>query len=315
MRCLIINADGYGFTAGISRAIEECVEFGTVRSLSANVNFSHADGLAEFVRKHPELSIGCHVNPVVGKPVLPLARVPTLVDEHGGFFYKSFMRRYFRGQIKLAELRAEMTAQLQKTRDLAGDAFSHVDFHMGLHRLPGLYNVFLDVVAESGVGRIRTHKYRVGLEHKLPRLRHALFLFETVTRFPKYLYILALRRKALQLGLAMPDLWVGISHMGPQELTIDNYLMMLKNMPHGINEFVAHPGYVDDDLKQWSTYLEPRTRELQILLDPRFREGLDSSDLKLMGYRDIAVHPGRRVKCFTHIKSRSRSPKGSTGSS
>ena len=45
MRYLIINTDGYGFTAGITRAIEECVEFGTVKSLSANVNFKHAENL------------------------------------------------------------------------------------------------------------------------------------------------------------------------------------------------------------------------------------------------------------------------------
>jgi len=300
MRLLIINADGYGFTAGISRAIEEAVEFGTVRSLSANVNFPHADNLPKLVGKHPEISVGCHVNPIVGRPVLSPGKVPTLVDENGEFFYKSFMRRYFRGKIKLAELRAEMAAQLEKTRDLAGDAFSHVDFHMGLHRLPGLYAAFLDVVEKSGVGRIRTHKYRVGLEHTFPRLRHSLFLFETFTRIPKYVYIMWLRKKALERGLVMPDLWVGISHMEPQNLTVENYLMMLKNMPRGINEFVAHPGYVDDELKHWSSYHESRTLELEVLLSPRLRDALYSPDVKLIGYRDIPL---------LHVKSR-KSPLG-----
>jgi len=80
MRYLIINADGYGFTPGISRAIEECVEFGTVRSISANVNFRHADSLSQLIRKHPDISIGCHLNPVVGAPILSPEKVPTLVD-------------------------------------------------------------------------------------------------------------------------------------------------------------------------------------------------------------------------------------------
>jgi predicted glycoside hydrolase/deacetylase ChbG (UPF0249 family) len=304
MRCLIINADGYGFTAGITRAIEECVEFGTVRSLSANVNFPHADGLANLVRKHPDISVGCHVNPIVGRPVMPPEKVPTLVDEKGEFFYKSFMQRYFRGKIKLAELRAEMTAQLEKTRALAGEAFSHVDFHMGLHRLPGLYQVFLEVVESSGVGRIRTHKYRVGLENKYPSLRHSLFLFETFTRIPKYFYNLWLRRKALQHDLAMPDLWVGMSDMKPQNLTVENYLMMLKNMPYGINEFVAHPGYVDEELKRWSSYHESRTLELGVLLSPRFRDALDGSGVRFIGYRDI---PLRQAKSRKPLETSSKS--------
>ena len=289
MRCLIINADGYGFTEGVTRAIEECIEFGTVRSLSANVNFKRAEGLTDLLRKHPDLSVGCHVNPIVGCPVLAPERVPSLVDENGEFFYKTFSRRFLLGRIRLAELRAEMMAQVEKTRDLVGAAFSHIDFHMGLHRLPGLYGIFLDVAEKAGVGRIRTHRYRVGLENRFPYLRHLLFLFESPTRIPKFFWILWQRKKALDRHLAMPDYWVGIAQMGMRASTISvrNYLMMLKNLPKGINEFVVHPGYIDDELRRWSTYLEQRNLERQVLLDPEFREALYSSDVQLAGYRDI----------------------------
>jgi predicted glycoside hydrolase/deacetylase ChbG (UPF0249 family) len=296
MRYLIINADGYGFTAGITRAIEDCIAYGTVRSISANVNFRHCDRLSRLVREHPDISVGCHLNPIVGKPVLAPEKVPTLVDENGEFFYESFARRFLTGKIKLGELEAEMTAQLEKTRDLAGQAFSHVDFHMGLHRLPRLYGIFLDVVERSGVGRIRTHKYRVGMEHRFPRLRHGLFMFETVSRIPKFIWILWLRKKALSRRLAMPDHWVGISHMEPGNLIVENYIMMLENLPVGFNEFVAHPGYVDDELKRWSTYWEPRVLECQILMNPVFRDALSGSGVQLRGYRDIPlpVARGRR---------------------
>ena len=186
MRHLIINADGYGFTPGISRAIEDCIEFGTVRSLSANVNFKWADGLYRLVQKHPDLSVGCHINPIVGRPVMAPEKVPTLVNEQEEFFYRTFVRRFLSGRIRLAELRAEMMAQANKTRDLAGAAFSHVDFHMGLHRVPGLYQLFLEVAEKSGARRIRTHRYLVGMENKYPRLRHLLFMFQSVTRIPKF---------------------------------------------------------------------------------------------------------------------------------
>lgn len=290
MRHLIINADGYGFTAGISLAIEECIGFGTVRSLSANVNFKYADGLAPLVRKYPDLSVGCHVNPIVGRPVLPYEKVPTLLNGDGEFFYQTFFRRFMRGQIRLSELRAEMIAQVEKTRDLAGTAFSHIDFHMGLHRLPGLHEVFLDIASRT-VRRIRTHRYVVGLESKRPCLRHLLYMGESPTRIPKYLWNLWLRKKALDRRLAMPDHWVGIAHLGLRRNTISvkNYLTMLRNLPHGFNEFVAHPGYVDNDLKRWATYLDQRVLERQVLLSPEFREALFSSDVHLAGYRDIPL--------------------------
>jgi predicted glycoside hydrolase/deacetylase ChbG (UPF0249 family) len=293
MRGLVINADGYGFTAGITRAIEECIEFGTVRSLSANVNFRHAEQLGALVRRHPDLSVGCHINPVVGKPVLPSHKVRTLLNEHGEFLYHDFIRRFMARRIRPDELRAEMIAQVEKTRDLAGTAFSHVDFHMGHHRLPVLYGLFLEVAEKFGAGRIRTHIYRVGMESRFPRLRHSLYLFGRPSRLPKFVWNYGLRKKAQRRSLAMPDRRVEITHMAnrTEKINVDNYLCMLRHLPHGINEFIAHPGYVDEDLERWSTYLEPRVLERQVLLSPEFRQALATSDIRLLGYRDIpTVH-------------------------
>jgi predicted glycoside hydrolase/deacetylase ChbG (UPF0249 family) len=291
MRLLIINADGYGFTAGVSRAIEECIEFGTIRSVSANVNFKPAEGLVDLVRKHPMLSVGCHINPIVGSPIMAPEKVPTLLDENGEFLYKSFSRRFLRGSISLAELRTEMMAQVKRTRDLVGKAFSHIDFHMGLHRLPGLYEIFLDVVEESGIGRIRTHRYLVGMESRFPRLRHFLHLGESPTRIPKLLWNLWLRKKALDRHLSMPDRRAEITYMGTRSntITMKNYLMLLRNLPHGCNELVVHPGLIDDDLKRWSTCLDQRLLERQVLLNPEFRDALYFSDIHLAGYRDIPL--------------------------
>ena len=61
MRRLIINADDFGFTAGVNRAIVEAHSRGVVTSATLMANgpaFAEAAGLAKTV---PKLSIGCHV--------------------------------------------------------------------------------------------------------------------------------------------------------------------------------------------------------------------------------------------------------------
>ncbi len=295
MRRLIINADGYGFTDGITRAIEECIDFGTVRSISANVNFPGADRLRSLVRRYPFLSVGCHLNPIVGRPVLPPREVRSLVDGDGNFLYKSFARKFQRVEIDRDELRAELLAQIERARELAGEAFSHVDFHMGLHRLPRLYPMFLEVAAASGTGRIRTHRYLAGMESRHPRLRHAAHMVEGLDRLPKYLWNLFLRRWARLRGFAMPEYWLLITHMGRSAgaISVENYLNMVKNVPKGYCEFVAHPAYVDAELKRWSTYIDGRVEERRVLLHPRFREALRRGPTELAGYRDI---PSGRAK-------------------
>jgi predicted glycoside hydrolase/deacetylase ChbG (UPF0249 family) len=291
MRYLIINADGYGFTAGITKAIEECIEFGTVRSLSANVNFEHAAGLTALTRRYPYLSVGCHINPIVGRPILPRERVPTLLNERGEFLYRRFIPRFLSGRVKLAELQAEMLAQTERTRELAGAAFSHIDFHMGLHRLPRLYDVFLEVAHKAGIQRIRTHHYRVGLESPWPRLKQISYLSVRPARAVRFVWNSWLRQRALGRGLSMPDRRIAVTDIGRRtdRISVREYLLMLTNLPPGFSEFVVHPAYVDDELTQWSTYVAPRTLEREVLLSPRFRKGLVSSDVRLAGYRDIPI--------------------------
>jgi predicted glycoside hydrolase/deacetylase ChbG (UPF0249 family) len=305
-----MNADGYGFTEGITRAIDECVAFGTVRSLSANVNFPHAEALARLVAKFPFVSVGCHLNPVVGRPVLEARQVPSLVDENGEFFYKTFESRFQSGALRLDELRAEMLAQIEKTRGLAGEAFSHVDFHRGLHRLPRLYPLFLEVAEASGVGRIRTHRYRAGMESGWPRLSHAAHILSSPTRAAKYSWNLLLRRKARTRGFAMPDNRVAITHMEtrPGRISVENFRRMLVHLPRGFSEFTAHPAYVDDELRRWSTYIDQRVAEREVLLSSDFRTALYNSEVTLAGYRDIPVPES------TAGRSTRSEPRGTTSS-
>jgi predicted glycoside hydrolase/deacetylase ChbG (UPF0249 family) len=309
MRHLIINADGYGFTSGITKAIEECVDFGTVRSISANVNFPDAERLAALVNRHSNLSVGCHINPIVGCPLLRPERVPSLVNERGEFFYKSFARRFLSGRIRLNELRAEIEAQIEKTRELAGGAFSHLDFHMGLHRLPGLYALFLDVAAGSA-RRIRTHRNLVGIERPASRLGRLRCRFGSPRRFSALVWNALLRRKAQNRRLGMPEWRVAIAEMGtrPGAITVGNYVAMLRNLPSGFSEFVAHPGYVDDELRRWSTYLDQREQEREVLLDPAFRSALEASDVRLAGYRDIPLRVGPLPAPFVATNENGRTP-------
>jgi predicted glycoside hydrolase/deacetylase ChbG (UPF0249 family) len=294
VRHLIINADGYGFTEGVTRAIEECIEFGTVRSVSANVNFPWAEGIRGLVKRHPWISVGCHLNPVVGRPILSPQEVPTLVNEAGEFHYHSFARRFKAGRIRRDELRRELTAQVEHTRSLAGDCFSHVDFHKGLHRLPRLYPLFLDVALASGTGRIRTHRYiKVPLvSHRLPPRSLAAWA-QLPVQSSKHGYNRVLRQIALVRGLSMPDAWLVLKGFSPQRDVMTGQLLaeVVRGTPDGCYELVLHPGYVDDELRRWSTLLDPRENELRALLAPMVKAALEEAGVRLSGYRDI---PTRR---------------------
>jgi predicted glycoside hydrolase/deacetylase ChbG (UPF0249 family) len=291
MRNLIVNADGYGFTEGVTRAIEECVAFGTVKSVSVLANFPLAEGVTRLLERFPDLSVGCHLNPVVGRPLLPPRRVPSLVDDRGEFLRGRFLERLAAGALRPEELRAELTAQVERLRVLAGANLTHIDFQQGLENQPRLYPLFLDVAVASGVGRIRTHKYHFGLHHRLPGLRHGVYLLWPPMRLAKYVYNSWLRRVAKKRCLAMPDLTFSGHFLSGRDggVCLPNYLTLLRNLPPGTVELIAHPAYVDASLRLQSKYLEPRELEREILLDPAFRQAVRSLGINLIGYGDIPV--------------------------
>ncbi len=286
---LIINADGYGLTAGTNRAIEECIRFGTVRSVSVNVNFPEAEETSPLIRRYPWLSVGCHLNPVVGRPVLPEDRVRSLLGPDGEFWYRQFDRKFILGHIDLGELRAELFAQVERCRELSGENFTHVDCHMAKHRLPRFYPLFLDASRFSRVHRVRTHKYLV-VSGERGRLGSAVRYY---LRHPYRLGVQAwnmwLREKARHAGLSMPDRRVAVApSRGCVSISLAAWTNLLRRLPSGLSEFVVHPGYGDAHLRRVSGYVGERDSEREILLSVAFKNILDST-VRLSSYHDIPL--------------------------
>ena len=83
MRRLIVNADDFGLTAGVNRAIVEAQERGIVTSATLMANagaFEEAASLAaSLANRNARFSVGCHVVLLDGEPLLPSDRVASHV--------------------------------------------------------------------------------------------------------------------------------------------------------------------------------------------------------------------------------------------
>src|SRR5690606_7724277 len=79
-RVLIVNADDFGLSDGVTAGIVRAWREGVVTSTSAMINMDGApERVAAARRSCPELPIGLHLNITAGRPVLPPEKVPTLV--------------------------------------------------------------------------------------------------------------------------------------------------------------------------------------------------------------------------------------------
>jgi predicted glycoside hydrolase/deacetylase ChbG (UPF0249 family) len=80
VRRLIVNADDFGLTSGVNRAIIELHAAGLVTSTSLMARTAATGEAIELARATASLGVGCHVVLVDGEPVLPPERISSLVD-------------------------------------------------------------------------------------------------------------------------------------------------------------------------------------------------------------------------------------------
>ena len=288
MRRLIVNADDFGFTSGVNRAIVEAHSHGIVTSSTLMANGPAFTEAVELAKRNPRLGVGCHVVLIDGEPLLDREKIPSLT--HSRRFrdsLKSFAARALSRRIDEEEIFAEVAAQIRKLQASA-ISVSHVDTHKHTHLFPRILRPVLRAARECGVRAVR-NPFGPRLPMRSSKLMQRPNLW---TRYAQ-LRILGgfaknFRSAVAREGFVTPDGTLGIEVTGTLDETL--FHAIAESIPEGTWEFVCHPGYNDADLRNANTRLrESRETELRVLTLPGSREILEQKRIQLISYRDLVV--------------------------
>jgi hopanoid biosynthesis associated protein HpnK len=297
VRRLIVNADDFGFTAGVNRAIAVAHATGIVTSSTLMANGRAFEDAVCLAKTIPRLSVGCHVVLIDGEPVLDATQIPSLTSTSssstsapsGGARFrdglKSFAARALTGRLDADEIEAEAGAQIRKLQS-TGIHVSHVDTHKHTHLLPAVLRPLLRAARACGVPAVRNpFGPRRPLKASELFRRPSLWTRSAEVRILRTLAV-KFRNTARLEGMLTPDGTLGIVVTGSLDEKLFRGLVEL--IPEGTWEFVCHPGYNDDDLKAAKTRLrESRETELRLLTMPEARQILSSRGIELISYRDL----------------------------
>lgn len=134
-RYLIVNADDFGRSPGFNRGVIEAHERGIVTSASLMVRWPAAAEAAAYARRHPELSLGLHVD------------LGTWICEDGEW-------RMLYPAVAVDDLpavTAEVWRQLDRFRALVGRDPTHVDSHQHVHLRPRIQPIVAELARHLGV--------------------------------------------------------------------------------------------------------------------------------------------------------------------
>jgi len=207
-RRLVVNADDWGMTRGVSEGILAAHRHGIVTSTTVLVTADLDRGLVARLLDSG-LGVGLHVNLTLG---MPLTRGRSLVDGHGRFVRDA---RHAAARAAGRDVHAEVEAQVAKFQKTFRRAPTHLDthHHVGLH--PPVRDVVVHLARALGVP-VRSQDD-------------------------------AARTRARSAGLRTPDHFFGESGPGAYWSPATT-LTMLRALPEGVSEFMTHPGWFDADL-------------------------------------------------------------------
>jgi predicted glycoside hydrolase/deacetylase ChbG (UPF0249 family) len=267
VRRLIVNADDFGLTCGVNRAIVELHRNHLLTSATLMANAPGTEDAVSASLENPSLAVGCHVVLVDGRPVLPAHLLSTLVRAGKGQFHRTlgqFLRRLVVGRIKQAEIEAEAAAQIARLKN-AGIRLTHVDTHKHTHMFAAVLRPLLRAAKGAGIFAVRNPFESAWSRYATP----AAPMFRRVEVTLLHGLERSFRHIVAEEGCVTTNGSMGVLATG----TLDSGTIrgMLASMPPGTWELVTHPGYNDDDLAHADTRLT-QSRQVEFQALPVLRE-------------------------------------------
>ncbi|MDO4378142.1 MAG: ChbG/HpnK family deacetylase [Erysipelotrichia bacterium] len=266
---LLVQADDYGFTKGVTYGIIEGIDNGIITCSGLFANMEIAPWAAQFIKERKDFCFGIDFNLVAGPSVSAKEDIPHLVDENGRFIRSSARVRDPRwqspqGQAELFpynEVYKETRAQYDRFVELTGRKPGYLQGH----------SISTDTI-------IKAIK-QVAQEENLPC---AMDYFD----------------KAF-VTFMLPDdeddeynASVSKTFNAEAQLKKNPLRKFLKHkdeiLQHDLAIAGGHPGYVDADLLSLTSLSLERCRDLEFVTSPLMKEFIKENNVELVDYYDLA---------------------------
>lgn len=219
-------------------------------------------------RRLPDLGVGLHLVVVRGRPVLPAAAVPDLVDGDGRFdanLVRAGFRYFFLPRVR-RQLASEIRAQFAAFRR-TGLSLDHVNAHNHMHVHPTVLSLILRIGREYGMTAVRLPFEPRGGGGLAARLGRAFL----------GLWIALMRRRLAAAGIRHNDFAFGIGDCGRMDR--NRLLSLMANLPEGVSEIFCHPAtrrWPEIETEAAHFHFE---EEFEALVDPAVRMAAAGAEL------------------------------------
>lgn len=286
-----MNADDFGLTQGVNRAIIESHLYGIVTSAALMVNMWAFEQAVEMAKQYPSLGVGIHLTLVAGRPVLETKLIPSLVNDRGYFWKRSeLIRRLFLNKISLAEVESELTVQTEKFLN-SGLKPTHLNSDQHIHVLPGIRNIVVKLAKELELP-LRIPNEKLIWNGNSKTLKNLSLATPILVKTPMKILCRKVRRLCAKHSVRTNDHFLSIFGLIPWEKPQPRHFkLFLSLVGDGVTELMVHPGYYEKLLANFwiggERQAKEREQELQCLLDPEVKAMAKEQGIDFINYTSL----------------------------
>lgn len=276
-KSLIINADDFGISASVNRAVISGWQNGLLTSASLMVTGDAFDEAVALARQNPGMQTGLHLTLMQGRSAVHHKGFPALTHDDGNFPNDPVfagMRMFFLKSLR-KQLETEIEAQITKFIG-TGLPLSHIDGHMNIHMHPTVFDILCRLMPKYNISTFRLTRERFGTELAISAERPFGKAVDAFI-FGKLAARSLPRLKTARIGFA--DEVKGLLNSG--RITEDYLLKALDRMQDGLTEIYLHPA--ENDNPELPDYRQKD--EMHAISSSRVAEKIRAMGIRLCNYR------------------------------
>jgi hopanoid biosynthesis associated protein HpnK len=278
---IIINADDFGLSNGINKAVAQAHTDGVLTSATIMANMPAAEEAVKMAKKLPTLGVGIHLNLTEGQPLSKEADVQTLLDASGELACSPTKLAFFSlaGLKRRNAIRTELTAQIQSVVD-KGLKPTHLDSHKHIHSFPIIFSIVCELARRFDIPAIRwpfEPKELSRMPWPLPGQggKKRAGLIRTMAKINYVQNSAFLKTDAL----------LGIAHTGRIDVSFFRAVALYNSAPTA--EVMTHPGLTDGLDTAKTRLVQQRKVELQALCSEKTKQYFKDAGIKLVHYGQL----------------------------
>lgn len=251
---LLVQADDYGITEGVSAGIIRTIENGIVRNTGLFANMECAPKVVEWIRPYlDEICFGIDLNLSAGRPCSEPERVKSLIQEDDSFMTSKMHKELEESRpMKYDEILYEYIQQIERYKQLVGKLPGYIHGH-------SYRNKDTDLAMEEC-----SRQYNIPVSWKILKERNVK---------------------------QNPISWYPILKTGVSIMEVDTIHYFCDDVNGYLNSEISaintHCGYVDADLFKVSSYTLLRVKDLEAMTSQEVKSWIEKNNIELITYRDL----------------------------